>query len=117
MAIQVPDQWLEIVGVVADARDDGLGKPVKPGIYVPYTLYMRPWTQILVRAQVPPLSILHGVRERIHSVDADQQAAGNVRSLEDWIKEQRGVGRATPHRASVRRIRFFGAGAGRGRPV
>ena len=89
VAIQGPDQWLEIVGVVADARDDGLGKPVKPGIYVPYTLYMRPWTQILVRAQVPPLSILHGVRERIHSVDADQQAAGNVRSLEDWIKEQR----------------------------
>jgi putative ABC transport system permease protein len=89
VTIQGPDQWLEIVGVVADARDDGLGKPVKPGIYVPYTLYMRPWTQILVRSQVPPLSILHGVRQQIHSVDADQQAAGHVRSLEDWIKEQR----------------------------
>ena len=83
------DQWLEIVGVVADALDDGLGKPVKPAVYVPYTLYMRPWTQILVRTQVPPLSILHGVREQIHSVDADQQAAGHVRSLEDWIKEER----------------------------
>lgn len=89
VAIQGTDQWLEIVGVVADARDDGLGKPVKPGVYVPYTLFMPPWTQILVRTQVPPLSILHGVRARIHSVDADQQAAGHVRSLEDWIKEQR----------------------------
>jgi predicted permease len=83
------EDWLEIVGVVADARDDGLGKPVKPGVYVPYTLYMPPFTQILVRTQVPPLSILHEVRAQIHMVDADQQAAGNVRSLEDWIKDQR----------------------------
>jgi len=89
VAIQGIDQWLEIVGVVADALDDGLGEPVKPGIYVPYTLFMAPWTQILVRTQVPPLSILHGVRAQIHSVDADQQASGHVRSLEDWIKEQR----------------------------
>ncbi len=30
--------WLQIVGVVADARDDGLRNPVKPAVYVPYTL-------------------------------------------------------------------------------
>jgi ABC-type antimicrobial peptide transport system permease subunit len=50
---------------------------------------MEPWTQILVRTQVPPLSILHEVRAQIHTVDADQQAEGHVRSLEDWIKGQR----------------------------
>jgi len=76
-----------------DNKFEILGKPAleqqHARIYVPYTLYMRPWTQILVRSQVPPLSILHGVRQQIHSVDADQQAAGHVRSLEDWIKEQR----------------------------
>ena len=80
---------MEIVGVVADVRDDGLGKPVKPGIYIPFTIFMEPWTQILVRSQVPPLSILHSVRQQIHTVDADQQAEGHVRSLEDWIKQQR----------------------------
>jgi putative ABC transport system permease protein len=89
VGIQGTDQWLEIVGVVADARDDGLGKPVKPSVYIPYSVFMPPWTQILVRTQMPPLSILHGVREQIHAVDADQQAEGHVRSLEDWIKEQR----------------------------
>ena len=82
------NDWVEVVGVVADARDDGIGKPVKPGIYVPFTLYMAPFTQILVRSQVPPLSILHQVREQIHTVDADQQAAGHVRNLEEWIEEQ-----------------------------
>jgi len=36
------------------------------------------WTQILVRTEVPPLTILHGVCEQIHSVDADEQAEGHV---------------------------------------
>ena len=88
VAITESGDWLEIVGVVADARNDGVGKPVKPSIYVPYTVWMREWTQILVRTQVPPLSILHGVRQQIHSVDADQQAEGHVRNLEEWITVQ-----------------------------
>ncbi|MGA9567370.1 MAG: ABC transporter permease [Candidatus Korobacteraceae bacterium] len=88
-AIPESNDWLEIVGVVGDALDDGLGKPVKPGVYVPYTIWMPPWTQILVRTEVPPLTILHGVREQIHSVDADQQASGHVRNLEEWITGQR----------------------------
>ncbi len=37
VAIPESNDWMEIVGVVGDALDDGLGKPVKPGIYVPYT--------------------------------------------------------------------------------
>lgn len=89
VAIPQSDDWMEIVGVIADVRDDGLGKPVKPGVYIPFTIFMQPWTQILVRSQVPPLSILHSVRQQIHTVDADQQAEGHVRSLEDWIRQQR----------------------------
>ncbi len=90
MTVAIPESndWLEIVGVVADARNDGVGKPVKPSIYIPYTVWMRVWTQILVRTQVPPLSVLHEVRNQIHSVDADQQSAGHVRSLEEWITSQ-----------------------------
>ena len=34
------------------------------------------------------LTILHGVRQQIHSVDADQQAEGHMRSLEEWITTQ-----------------------------
>ncbi len=87
-AIVESDDWMEIVGVVGDALDDGLGKPVKPGIYVPYTIFMPPWTQILVRSDVPPMSILDGVRRQIQTVDADQQASGHVRNLEEWITTQ-----------------------------
>ena len=88
-AIPESNDWLEIIGVVGDALDDGLGKPVKPGVYVPYTIFMPVWTQILVRTEVPPLAILDNVRRQIHSVDADQQAQGHVQSLEEWITSQR----------------------------
>jgi len=90
MVVTVPesDGWIEIVGVVGDAFNDGLGKPVKPAFFVPYTYGLPMWTQILVRTQVPPLSILREVRQQIHSVDADQQVEGHTRSLETWISEQ-----------------------------
>ncbi len=88
-AIPESNDWFEIIGVVGDALDDGLGKPIKPGIYVPYTIFMPPWTQILVRTEVPPLSILNNVRRQVHSVDADQQTIGHVRNLEEWITGQR----------------------------
>jgi ABC-type antimicrobial peptide transport system permease subunit len=87
MAVTIPESndWFEIIGVVGDAIDDGLDKPVRPGIYIPYTVFMPNGTQILVRTEVPPLSILNSVRGQIQSLDADQQTEGNVRNLEEWI--------------------------------
>ena len=82
------DSWLEVVGVVGDARDDGLRNPILPAAYVPYTIVMPLYTQMLVRTKVPPLTVLRAVREKIHQVDADQQAARNVRDLDGWITTQ-----------------------------
>ena len=78
------DGWLEIVGVVADARNDGLRNPTRPAFYVPYTLKMRMFTQILVRTRVPPLSILRDVRAELVRVDREQQVM-RVRDLQGWI--------------------------------
>jgi putative ABC transport system permease protein len=78
------DGWLQIVGVVADARDDGLRNPIKPAIYVPYTIQMRMFTQILVRTRVAPLSILHDIRTHLVQLDREQQVM-QVRDLNAWI--------------------------------
>jgi ABC-type antimicrobial peptide transport system permease subunit len=78
------DGWLEVIGVVADARNDGLREPIKPSMYVPYTLKMRMFTQILVRTLVPPLSILRDVRAAVARVDHDQQVM-RVNDLSTWI--------------------------------
>jgi putative ABC transport system permease protein len=79
------DNWMQIIGVVADARDDGLRKPIRPGIYVPYAISMRMFTQILVRTRGEPLALLRDVRREVNTVDADQQVMGNPRDLEQWI--------------------------------
>jgi hypothetical protein len=82
------DGNLQIIGIVADARNDGLRKPIKPGIYVPYTLRMWMFTQILVRTKVPPESLLHDFRAQIIQVDPDQQIIRQARDLEGWITHE-----------------------------
>jgi ABC-type antimicrobial peptide transport system permease subunit len=79
---------MQIIGVVADARNDGLRKPVKPAVYVPYTLSMRMYTQILIRTRTEPLSILKRVRAAVKAVDGDQQVFGQTRDLDQWIQQE-----------------------------
>jgi predicted permease len=81
-------QWFQIVGVVADAVDDGLANPVKPAFYVPYTIWPGLVPEILVRTRMPPRSVLHAVRAQVQSVDADQQVDGYVTSLEESLTTQ-----------------------------
>jgi predicted permease len=88
LAVSGSDSWMQVIGIVADALDDGLQHPIKPAIFLPYTINMPPYTQILLRTRVPPLTLLRAVREQIHSVDPDQQAARNVRDLDGWITTQ-----------------------------
>lgn len=82
------DGWLQVVGVIADKRDDGLSKPILPEAFLPFTLSMHMWTQILVRAEVSPLTLLHAVGLQVNSLDADQQVNAGVEDLEHWISGQ-----------------------------
>ena len=84
----IAGSWLQIVGVVGDSRDAGLRNPVKPAIFVPWTLRMPPSTQILVRSEVPPLGLLNAIRRALATVNPDQQAARVVSDLDKWISDQ-----------------------------
>jgi predicted permease len=88
LAVKGSDGWLQIIGVVGDALDDGLDKPILPGVYLPYTVNMFMGTQILVRTQGEPLAMLHSVRQAIAAVNPDQQAASEVNDLETWIEHE-----------------------------
>ena len=63
----------QIIGVVGDARNDGLDRPVVPAIYVPYTAVMPNYVQFFVRTQGDTLAYLHSIRAAIASVASDQQ--------------------------------------------
>ena len=84
-AVAGSDRWFQVIGIVGDARDAGLRNPIKPSVFVAYTIMMPQYTQILVRTRVPPLTIFRAVREQIRTVDPDQQASRNVRDLDGWI--------------------------------
>ena len=58
-APRIAESWLEVIGVVGDSRDDGLRNPVAPAVFVPWTFYIMPGTQIIVRSNTPPLGLLH----------------------------------------------------------
>jgi putative ABC transport system permease protein len=83
------DGWLQVIGVVGDALDDGLDKPVSPGIYLPYTIDLLMGTQILVRTQGEPLAMLQSIRKEIAAVNPDQQVYSRVDNLETWITRER----------------------------
>jgi len=86
--------WLQIIGVVGDSLNDGLDKPAAPAVYAPYTLMTVPFTQVLVRTQGEPLAMLHSIKQKIASIDPDQQTADNIRDLEGWIQREPEYARA-----------------------
>jgi predicted permease len=82
------DGWMQVIGVVADALNDGLDKPVKPAIFAPYSIQMWMGTQILVRSRATPESIVHSVRKKLSSVNPDQQTYSQTEDLDTWIKHE-----------------------------
>jgi len=82
--------WLQIVGVIADKRNDGLEKPILPEAFIPYTMTMGMYTQILVRSKqgIAPLSLLHSIAAQVNSVNPDQQVNGQVDDLEHWVSNE-----------------------------
>jgi hypothetical protein len=82
------DGWMQVIGVVADALNDGLDKPVKPAIFVPYRIQMWMGTQILVRSRAAPESIVRSVRKQLSSVNPEQQIYSRMEDLETWIKQE-----------------------------
>jgi ABC-type antimicrobial peptide transport system permease subunit len=82
------NDWMQIVGIIADKRDDGLRNPIKPEAFLPFTMVVSTYTQILVRSEVPPLSLVHTVAVQVNAVDPDQQVIGQIENLEQWISDQ-----------------------------
>jgi predicted permease len=69
--------WRQIIGVVGDARNDGVDRPVLPAIYLPYTVVIPSNVQFFVRTQGDPLTYLHSMRAAIASVASDQQISSS----------------------------------------
>jgi predicted permease len=82
----VADPWFEVVGVVADAKNQGLQEPVLPEVWVPYTVTASAERGILVRTVNEPLLMMNTLRREIWATDRNV-ALTFTGSLEGFISE------------------------------
>jgi putative ABC transport system permease protein len=69
-SMNVPrDASFEIVGIVANARNDGLQNDIRPEAFIPHTITSLADDMILIRTAVAPDSILSEVRQAVSSMD------------------------------------------------
>ena len=61
-----------VVGIVGDAKYQGLGTEAGPQVYVPYAQSPFPGMRIIVRTSVEPKSLAGAVRSQIQSIDAEE---------------------------------------------
>ena len=91
---------MEIVGVVADVRLNGLEQVIEPAIYVPYEQH--PWQlfSLVVHTAGAPESLTGSVRRAIFSLDSEQ-AVADVRSLKDVMYDSLTVRRLSTWMMSI----------------
>jgi predicted permease len=87
---QAPDDWLEIVGVVGDVRDDGLDRPTKPAVFLPYSFLLPPDEFLIVRSAGDPEVAIQSVKRRLRELNPDM-VVGNDHTLL-WALETQGWG-------------------------
>ena len=80
------DPAFEIIGIVADAKNQGLQDPVMPELWIPYTVAGFGERGVLVRTSLDPMSLLGAVRKEIWAVDRNV-ALTLTGTLEDFMKQ------------------------------
>jgi predicted permease len=82
-----PQQWITVVGIVADVHQAGLDLPARAEIYFPYQQwdYFRP-SYFAVRTSGDPMAVANGVREQIWAVDKDQPVT-HVMPIEQMLAD------------------------------
>jgi hypothetical protein len=76
----------EIVGVVADARDRGLGAAPIPTVYLPFEQFSLPYGSIAVRTAIAADTIVPVIRERLGRIDPAVPLTG-FQMLDDRLGE------------------------------
>ncbi len=84
---QAPDDWLEVIGVVGDVRNDGLDHPTKPAVFLPYSFVLPPDESLLVRSSGNPEVTIESVKRRLREFNPDI-VVGNARTLIWTLKTQ-----------------------------
>jgi putative ABC transport system permease protein len=78
-------QWMTIVGVVADVKHSGLNQPVDPAVYAPFSQNDEAWRRfmaIVVRTQAPFANVINEIKMQVRSLDS-QIPVGDIASMDE----------------------------------
>jgi predicted permease len=82
-----PDNWLEIIGVVADARNDGLDRPIKPAVFLPYSFVLPPDQFFIIRSNVDPDAAMPAIKEKLRQLNPEIVVSRD-HTLTWWLNNQ-----------------------------
>jgi len=82
---QLTSDAFEVVGVVQDVANDGLANPIRPEIYIPYSLTGLS-NILVVRTTLEPTSLTRAVMAQVYAIDGSQPVT-NVKTLDTVLKE------------------------------
>jgi putative ABC transport system permease protein len=87
------NNWIEVVGVIADIRHYGLDGVIRPSVLVPYSIRPRPAMTIAMRGSVDASALVAPAREVLRRLDADLPMYG-VRAMSDRVERSLWIRRA-----------------------
>jgi putative ABC transport system permease protein len=99
--IGLKEEWMTVVGVVADTKDGGLDKAPVRALFMPFQQGIFPTGSLVMRTDVNPASVATAARAVVHSIDPTQPVE-KVMAL-DAIRDE-GVG---PRRINAMLIGSF----------
>jgi putative ABC transport system permease protein len=95
--------YREIVGVVADVRQERLDVPARPEVYIPWAQNPMSGMTFLVRVAGSPRSVEKAAVAAVHAVDAEQSVS-EVKPLADYLSVS-----VASRRFTTLLLGFFGA--------
>jgi putative ABC transport system permease protein len=99
------EDWITIVGLVADARRSGPVEQVRPYVLLPHAQYPTRGLDIVIRAAREPLALLPQVRAAVRAVDPEQPLL-DARTLDHAVGET-----VAPRRFLMVLLSMFGVAA------
>ncbi|HKW19660.1 MAG TPA: ABC transporter permease [Terriglobales bacterium] len=87
LLVQAPDDWLEIIGTVEDTRNDGLDRPIKPAIFLPYSFLLPPDQFLFVRTSVDPEAALVSIKDKLRQFNPEMVVSRD-HPMDWWLMTQ-----------------------------
>ncbi|MFL5364304.1 MAG: ABC transporter permease [Myxococcales bacterium] len=78
------DGWIEVIGVVGDIHQFGLGQPPRPEAYLPLSQTPTPSMQLAVKASGDRNALAAGLRREVSALDPDQPL-WSIQPLEELL--------------------------------